>query len=64
MSTGIRRCLPSRVSSHLDDELALLGGHAGGVGDLGHLAADEVHPFVQQPLVELLVALLVVRMSM
>ena len=43
ISTGMRRCLPSSVSSTWTIELALSGGLAGGVGHFGDLAADEMH---------------------
>ncbi len=40
---------------HLDDQLALFAGLAGSIGDLRDLAADEDRPFLQQPLVELII---------
>ena len=39
-----------------DDQLALLHRRDGPVGHLGHPAADESHPFLEQAVVELLVA--------
>ncbi len=57
ISTGMRRCLPIKRVLGLDDEFAFFLGHAGGVGHFGHPAPDEVGTLVQQPVVELLVAL-------
>ena len=57
MSTGMRRCLPSSVSSTWTISLPCSDGLAGGVGHFGHLAADEMHALFQQPLIELLVVL-------
>ena len=47
------------VSSTCTISLPASLGQPGGVGHFGHLAADEVHPLFQQPLVELLVVLLI-----
>ena len=56
MSTGMRRTKPASVSSTRMTSLPSSSGRHGPVGDFAHAAADEVHAFFEQLVVELLVA--------
>jgi hypothetical protein len=63
ISTGMRLCLPIRVSSAWTISLPSSPGLAGSIGHFGHPAANEMRPFFQHFLVKLIVDFAGVRMS-
>ncbi len=57
MSTGIRRCLPIRVSSTWMISFPSSSGMRGRIGDFSHLAAHETRSLFEHALVELFITL-------